>query len=55
MFNGAKVTLMVKDVECSVKFYRDTLSSLPENQNHNLIKRELVYECRTKPASIAAR
>jgi len=39
----------------SVKFYRDTLSSLPENQNHNLIERELVYECRTKPASIAAR
>ena len=25
MFNGAKVTLMVKDVECSVKFYRDAL------------------------------
>jgi len=39
----------------SVKFYRDTLSSLPENQNHNLIKRELVYECRTEPASVAAR
>jgi hypothetical protein len=39
----------------SVKFYRDTLSSLPENQNHNLIKRELIYECRVDTAGVAAR
>jgi predicted DCC family thiol-disulfide oxidoreductase YuxK len=29
-----------------VKFYRDTLSSLPENQGNNLIRRKLVYEFR---------
>lgn len=29
-----------------VKFYRDTLSSLPENQGNNLIQRKLVYEFR---------
>jgi predicted DCC family thiol-disulfide oxidoreductase YuxK len=39
----------------SVKFYRDTVSSLPEDQNHNLIKRELVYECRLEAPSVAAR
>lgn len=31
-----------------VTFYRDTLSSLPEDQNHNLLRRELVYECRVE-------
>ena len=31
-----------------VKFYRDTLSSLPEDQNHSLIRRELIAELQSK-------
>ena len=31
-----------------VTFYRDTLSSLPQDQNHSLLRRELVYECRVE-------
>ena len=38
-----------------VKFYRDTLSSLPEEQSHNLIKRELVYEYQLKAHGVASR
>ncbi len=39
----------------AVKFYRDTLSSIPEGQNHNLIKRELVYEYRPEVPNMAVR
>ena len=30
----------------AVRFYRDTLSSLPEKQNDNLLQREFLYELR---------
>ncbi|HXM33542.1 MAG TPA: hypothetical protein VN920_00005, partial [Pyrinomonadaceae bacterium] len=30
----------------AVRFYRDTLSSLPERQNDNLLQREFLYELR---------
>jgi len=32
----------------AVKFYRDTLSSLPEDRNHSPIRRELIAELQRK-------
>jgi predicted DCC family thiol-disulfide oxidoreductase YuxK len=39
----------------TVKFFRDKLSSLPEDQNHDPITRELVYEWRCEAPRVAAR
>ena len=38
-----------------VRFYRDTVSSLPDDRDHNLLRRELLYEFRVDSPEFTAR
>lgn len=39
----------------AVRFYRDTVSSLPDDRDHSLLRRELIYEFRVESPEITAR
>lgn len=39
----------------AVRFYRDTVSSLPDDRDNNLLRRELIYEFRVDSPEFTAR